>query len=349
VSSIGVGVIGLGFMGRVHVASYAPAHLSGLSSRLVAVADPRSDQMRGAGAGNLKVGEDSLELGLEVRRYASSEELIRDPEIELVSICTPTDTHADLAVATLSAGKHVLLEKPVATSVGDVRRVAEAAARAGRLIMPAMCMRFWSGWTWLKQRVDEGARGELGRLVGVTFTRMGAPPSWSPEFYLDRQRSGGALFDLHIHDADFVQYCFGLPDSVVSQGTVDHLTTIYRYPPGRGPVRVVAEGGWGAAAGFPFRMRYTAQFEKGTADFELGRGAPLGPLLLARGGKGEVVPLPSEGAYHAEVRHMLEAVAAFKAGAPVKLRATIEDAERVTRMLHAERRSLETGQAELVA
>jgi predicted dehydrogenase len=342
--AIGVGVIGLGIMGRVHVTSYAAAESSGLTNRLVAVADPRPDQLRGSAAGgNLTAGKGELELGPDVRCYATGEDLIRDPEIALVSICTPTDTHAGLAVAALEAGKHVLLEKPVATTVGEIRRVADAAKESGRLIMPGMCMRFWPGWTWLKDRVEDGA---LGSLIGVTFTRMGAPPSWSPEFYLDRQRSGGALFDLHIHDADFVQHCFGLPHSVVSQGTVDHLTTMYRYAPGRGPVRVVAEGGWGAAAGFPFRMRYTAQFERGTADFELGREPSL---MLARDGKGEAVVVPLEGAYQAQVRHMLEAVAAFRVGAPFKLRATIEDAEGVTRLLHAERRSLETGRAEAVA
>jgi hypothetical protein len=95
-------------------------------------------------------------------------------------------------------------------------------------------------------------------------------------------------------------------------------------------------------------MRYTAQFEGGTADFELGRGSPLGPLLLARGGQGDVVPVPSESAYEAQTRHMLEAVAAFHTGSPFKLRATIEDAESVTRLLEAERRSLETGSVETV-
>jgi predicted dehydrogenase len=340
---IGVGVIGLGFMGRIHVASYAPAHLTGLASKLVAVADPRPEQLLATGAqsGNLKAGENPLELGPDVRRYASADELIADQQIHLVSVCTPTDTHAAVAVAALEAGKHVLLEKPVATTVADVRRVADAARKNSRLVMPAMCMRFWPGWTWLKDRIADQS---LGHLVGVTFTRMGAPPSWSPDFYLNPTRSGGALFDLHIHDSDFVQYCFGMPESVLSRGTVDHLTTLYLYPKA-GPSRVLAEGGWGPAAGFPFRMRFTAQFQHATADWDLSRDPTL---MLAREGRWEPVPVPPETAYQAQVRHMLEAVSAARANQPFQLRATIEDAETVTKLLHAEKRSLETQKIEAV-
>jgi predicted dehydrogenase len=238
----------------------------------------------------------------------------------------------------------VLLEKPVATTAAEVRAVTEAARRSGRLVMPAMCMRFWPGWAWLKERIAEGAACELGPLVGVTFTRMGPPPSWSPEFYLDTDRSGGALFDLHVHDSDFVQYCFGAPRTVFSSGTVNHLATLYLYSPG-GPSRVQAEGGWGPTRGFPFRMRYTAQFERATADWDLSREPAL---MLAREGRWEPVALPAETAYQAQARHMLEAVAAFREQRDFGLRATIEDAESVTRLLIAERRSLESGKQETI-
>jgi predicted dehydrogenase len=330
-------------MGRVHVGAYAWARSMGVDCHLAAVGDPRPAVGAGQAAENLRVGE-SEELGAEVRRYASAAEVFGDAEVELVSICTPTDTHASLAAAALEAGKHVLVEKPLATTIEEVRRVGAAARANGRLVMPAMCMRFWPGWTWLKDRVAEGAAGELGRLVGVTFTRMGAAPSWSPEFYLDPARSGGALFDLHIHDSDFVQYCLGAPEAVLSRGTVNHLTTMYMYR--RGPLRVQAEGGWGPARGFPFRMRYTAQFERGTADWDLNRDPAL---MLAREGRWEPVPTPAETAYQAQARHMLEAVMAFRDGRGPALRATIEDAERVTKLLDAERRSLDSGRPETVA
>jgi predicted dehydrogenase len=333
---IGVGVIGLGFMGRTHIGAYAAAS----GNRLVAVADASADRLSGRAeqAGNLaSPASQQVFDPAQVKTYQKSQDLLRDSEVELVSICTPTDTHSPLAVAALEAGKHVLVEKPLATTVEEIRRVAGAAKAAGRLVMPAMCMRFWPGWTWLKDRIDDKS---LGRLLGITFTRMGSAPTWSPEFYRNDDRSGGALFDLHIHDADFVSYCFGVPDSVCSQGTTHHLTTMYHYRDGRGPQRVVAEGGWGAAAGFPFRMRYTAQFENATADWDLSRD-PV--LLVSHEGRCEPEPLPAEGAYQSQVRHMLEAVTAFRANRSFRLRATIGDAEAVTRLLNAERQSLARG------
>src|SRR4029453_5583634 len=90
-----------------------------------------------------------------------------------------------------------------------------------------------------------------------------APPAWSPAFYGDPARSGGALFDLHVHDADLVRWLFGAPGAVTSTGTLDHVTTLYRYADG--PAHVVAEGGWDHAGGFPFSMGYTVVFERATA------------------------------------------------------------------------------------
>ena len=95
------------------------------------------------------------------------------------------------------------------------------------------------------------------------FSRVGAGPSWSPEFYRDISRSGGALVDLHIHDADIVYWLFGKPREVVSGGSIEHLTPVYRFD--RGPRHVAAEGGWSFTPSAGFRMRFTVCFEKATA------------------------------------------------------------------------------------
>jgi predicted dehydrogenase len=225
------------------------------------------------------------------------------------------------------------VEKPVALASRDVRTLADAARRSGRLCMPAMCMRFWPGWAWLKERI---AAGDLGPVRSATFQRLGSPPDWATGFYADVARSGGALVDLHIHDADFVRWCFGPPSEVVSAGGPAHVTTIYRYP--GGPGHVVAEGGQDAAPGFGFRMRYVVAFERATADFDLSR-AP--PLLLHRGGRSEAVPLPAQSGYEAQVRHLLEAVRAGRTDDA--LAATIDEAVKVAELLEAERESAVTG------
>ena len=192
-------------------------------------------------------------------------------------------------------------------------------------------MRFWPAWRWLAERVRSG---EFGAVRSASFRRLASPPAWAPEFYRDPARTGGALVDLHVHDADFVRFCFGEPSAVASTGDLDHVTTLYRFD--EGPVHVAAEGGWDHSPGFPFRMRYTVVFERATADFDMGREPEL--LLCRDGGEQpvEVDPLPG---YDHEIRHLLAAIA----DPALALDATIEDAWRTARLLDAERTSQEDG------
>jgi predicted dehydrogenase len=321
--TINVGIIGLGVMGRTHAGAFVSAAAAGWPCRLAAVADPKGDAAVADG-GNLSVQGGPVRTR-DLRVYTRSEELLADPGIDAVSICTPTDTHVDLAIRALSSGKHVLVEKPVALLAADVRRLAEAARTHARVCMPAMCMRFWPGWTWLREAVKDG---RYGAVRSATFQRLGAPPTWGRGFYDDYARSGGPATDLHIHDADFVRWCFGDPDQVISTGTLAHITTIYRYR--RGPAHVVAEGGQDLAPGFGFRMRYMVAFESATADFDLDRATPL---RLCRDGRQESVELPATSGYEAQARHFIDLVA----GRPVDPVCTIDDAVRTASLLERER------------
>ena len=331
---VGVGVIGLGMMGATHVRAYHRARADGLPCRLVAVCSNKPEELTGiaAGASNLDAarGQDRLFDPAEVRGYERPEDMAADPRVGLVSVCTPTDTHVDVASMMLRAGKHVLVEKPAALRSADVRELERTAGASGRHCVPAMCMRFWPGWDWLKERVEDGS---LGAVRAAAFTRVGSAPDWSPEFYRNPARSGGALIDLHIHDADAVLWLFGRPDEVVSTGSVYHVSTQYRYS--KGPAPVTAEGGWVAEPGFPFRMRYTVAFERATADWDLSRADTL---LLSHAGKTEVVALPSLTAYEREVQAMVELVT--RGG---RSRVTMADAVAVAELLEAEQSSLDTG------
>ncbi|HZW11514.1 MAG TPA: Gfo/Idh/MocA family oxidoreductase [Phycisphaerales bacterium] len=333
---IPVGVIGLGFMGRTHVACYRDARAAGFPCRLAAVADPDPARRSGRGeaAGNIATGAqaDRIFDAGEVRGYADWRELLADPGVALVSICTPTPTHVEVALGAIRAGKHVLIEKPLALSSADGRLVAEAARGADRIVMPGMCIRFWPAYAWLSAAIRSG---EYGAVRSATFHRLGSPPRWA-DFYADPVRSGGALLDLHIHDADFIRACFGRPAEVVSTGTTHHLTTIYRYP--GGPEMVVAEGGWGHDPGFGFRMRFVVCFERATAEFDLSREPPL---TLSRAGAASAVPLEPLTGYDVEIRHLVACVAEGRRAAGVSVAEAVEALE----LLEAERRSLETGRA----
>lgn len=329
-SEIGIGIIGLGFMGRTHLKAYAKAAADGISNRLVAVCDADPQRRAGLSSGPGNLDRDQVEERLfdpgAVRGVERPEELFESADIDLVSICTPTASHVPLARAALDAGKHVLLEKPVALTAVEARTLLDASREAATICMPAMCMRFWPAWAWLKERIDDR---RFGPVRSAVFRRLGTRPAWAP-FYADPEQSGGALLDLHIHDVDFVRFCFGAPDRVTATGGLDHITALYRYDDG--PTHVAAEGGWDHSDGFPFRMRYTVVFEEATADFDLGREDQL---LLARDGQLEPVEVSALDGYDGEMRHLLAAIQ--EGTAPT---ATLEDAVALLELLELERAAL---------
>jgi len=338
---IRVGVIGLGFMGATHIAAINAAREAGFACRLTAVCDRKESRRQGKlwdVGGNAVSDTSAQKLAFdpgEVTGYERDEQLINDPNIDLVCICTRTDTHVELAARALRAGKHVLVEKPVSLHASEIRKLDAIARETGKICMPAMCMRFWPAWSWLKARIDDR---QFGRCVSATFARLAAMPSWSG-FFADGAKSGGALVDLHIHDADFVYWCFGKPDSVSSagrvgsSGAVDHVTTIYRSGKPQAATHVVAEGGWDHHGGFAFRMRYVAIFEHATVDFDLTRDPQL---LLCRDGKSEPVNLEPLSGYDLQLRHLVDVI---KSGKSETL-ATLTDAAAVADLLDAERESV---------
>ena len=321
---IGVGIIGYGVMGRTHAAAYRRAarsvacEIRGVYGGSATAADTHANLRELAEGDILPPG---------ARVHDSLDALLADERITVVSVCTPTDTHVALAEQALAAGKHVLVEKPVALSAVAVEGLADAAAQAQRLCMPAMCMRFWPGWPWLREHVRLGT---FGAVQSARFERLGEPPAWAPEFYRDEARSGGPLFDLHVHDVDFALWCFGPPQAVHATGTRGHFVAQWEYE-GEPPL-VNLEGGWITVPGFGFRMRYRVVFEDSVAEF---RYEERQPLRVTAGGGTRLVPLARESAYDAEVRHFLRAVSAG-----TELRATLADAARATRIIEQQREQL---------
>ncbi len=335
---INIGVIGLGMMGLTHLDVYA-----GLATaKVVAIADADAGRRNGTvkARGNVEGQAQGRFDVASVKGYADGFDLIRDPNVQMVDICLPTPLHHRFALAALEAGKHVLVEKPLARTSADAFAIADAADRAfekdGVLAMPAMCMRFWPGWTWLKQAVVEQ---RYGKVLAAQFTRLASHPGGA--FYQSADASGAAALDLHIHDADFIRHCFGTPRAVRSvgyskvTGGVDHLFTHYFY---EDIPLVTAEGGWCMAAGFPFQMRYRINFERATAVFD---ASAASPLMLYQDGKLEPVALGKASGYQEEIEYFLGCIAAQRRPETVTLR---EGAEAV-RIVEAEVESIRTGEA----
>jgi predicted dehydrogenase len=331
---VNVAVVGLGFMGVTHIKAY----LQLKAARIVAVCDsvrvPVNGVLAGV-AGNI-TGSGDLDLGRAVKVYRALGEVLADPEVELVDLCVPTPLHLDQSIAALKAGKHVLCEKPLAITSARARKIVQAAQAATGFFMPAMCMRFWPGWSCLKQVVDEQP---YGKVQAARFRRMSPMPAWGLATYASGNATGGALFDLHIHDTDFVQFLFGRPDSVFSTGvtrageSIDHVVTQYNYA---GGPAVYAEGSWLLTGNFS--MSYTVLCERATLDYDLARGAEA--LRVTEAGKKPrvVKPVGSDG-YSGEIRHMLEAIQSGKAPKVV----TAQDGLSAVEICEAEAKSIKTG------
>jgi predicted dehydrogenase len=329
---IRVGIIGLGMMGRCHLEGWDKVE----GAEVVAVAD--SDPKRAAGDlsggwGNIDAGTENIDMD-RVTGTTDPMELIAMENVDVVDVCVPTPFHADLAIAALEAGKHVLCEKPLARTAADARRIAAAAAASPGMFMPGMCIRFWPQYKWLKDAVESNA---YGRVLSATFRRVASmPPGW----FSNAEMSGGAALDLHLHDTDFVQFLLGMPRAVASCGYskttegVDHIVTRYFYDDT--PI-VVAEGGWCMDDGFGFNMSYTVNFENATADYDLSRGDD--PLLLSSGGEKQPITCEGGTGYEGELAYFAECLIA---GTPPTT-VTAEQAAESIRIVEAEVASIASG------
>jgi predicted dehydrogenase len=333
---INVGVIGLGMMGQTHLDVYAKR----ADVRVSAIADRDPDRLTGkvrAGGNVAGQAQGAFDLS-KAKAYAEGMDLIHDKSVDLVDICLATPLHVEYALAALAAGKHVLVEKPLARTGEDAMRLAKAAHTAKGLSMCAMCMRFWPGWTWLKDAVD---RNTYGKVFSASFKRLATMPPGA--FYANGALSGGAILDLHLHDADFVQYVFGPPAAVSSRGytktsgQLDHVLTHYIYDGDAAPPLVTAEGTWAMAAPYEFRMQYTVNFETATAVYDL-----LAPdkLVLYRAGEKQAIPLDSRMGYELEIDYFLDCINKRQRPSTVTLAAAAD----AVRLVEAEAQSIATGQ-----
>jgi predicted dehydrogenase len=332
---IRVGVIGLGMMGQTHLDVYAKRP----DVKVVAISDRDADRLSGKtrAAGNVEgQAQGAFDLS-QARPYSEGMDLIKDKDVDLVDICLATPLHVEYAIAALKKGKHVLVEKPLARLAKDGQKLAKAAAKAKGLSMCAMCMRFWPGWTFLKEAIDKQT---YGPVLAASFRRLASMPPGA--FYANGELSGGAILDLHIHDADFVQFLFGLPDAVLSRGYTktsgqyDHVITHYLYESGRGAPLITAEGAWCMQPPFEFRMQYQVNFANATAVFDL---LSATQLALYRNGQKETIPLDPRMGYEHEIAYFLDCI--NKGERPKTV--TLEDAANAVALIEAEAKSIATG------
>lgn len=334
---INVAIVGLGFMGVTHIKAYRKIP----NARIAAVCDAIKlpvDGVIAAPGGNVGT-DDVVKLDMtQVKATKNLDELLADPGIDLIDLCVPTLAHPKLSIAALKAGKHVICEKPLARTAALARDIADAAATAKGFFMPAMCIRFWPEYAWLKKAIAEKT---YGRCLAARFRRVSEPPAWGREHFFDGAKSGGAILDLHIHDVDFVQFCFGRPKAVYAQGftlysgEIDHILAQYQVESG---ATVSAEGGWVMTEGHGFEMSFNVIFENATVDYNCTRGAD-GLRLFEKGQKPRTItPEPGDG-YLGELGYMIDCIENKRAPKTV----TGHDGASAVEICEAEGRSIKTG------
>lgn len=209
---INVGLVGIGFMGWIHHLAYQ--RVRGVRVAAIASRDPakRRGDWRGI-RGNFGPPGERVDLA-GVKAYASLDELLADPAIDLVDLCLPPDRHAEAAIAALEAGKHVFCEKPIALRATDADRMVRAAGKHRRLLLIGHVLPFFPEFQFAQQAI---AGGKFGALRGAHFKRIISVPTWIPDFF-DPASVGGPIIDLHIHDLHFIRLVCGMPSSVTSCG-----------------------------------------------------------------------------------------------------------------------------------
>ena len=328
---LGVAVVGTGRAGMVHARNFAGGVAGG---RLVALADPSEETLAAAAA----------ETGC-MRTYADPNEAIAADDVDAVVIASPTFAHAELSVAALAAGKHVLCEKPLASTLDGAAAIARAVDESDASFLMGFMRRFDPTWSSVAERV---AAGEIGEPLLVRSTGRG--PGLPAEWALDPGRSGGLIAEVNSHDIDTIRWFSGEEfETVYALGRANKRSDLAERYPGfvdlvlatfelSGGVLGVLDGACPADYGYDARVEIY-----GSEGVAFAGDPRRGSALLIR--RGEAVAEPVSGwrdlfaaAYRAEDAHLV-AVARDEA----EPRTTIDDGVHALEAVFAVNRSLADG------
>ena len=341
---IRVGIIGIGFIGWIHWLAYH--RLGGV--RVAAISESIPQRLAGDWRGiqgNFGPPGEQVDL-TGISAYANLDDLLRDPQVDLVDIALPTAQHADVAIRALEAGKHVLCEKPMSLRLSDCERMVAAARKADRLLMIGHVLPFFPEYDWALKIIRGG---EFGCLRGGAFRRVISNPTWLTNFW-SPDHVGGPMLDLHVHDAHFIRLVFGMPLEVTTTGRLRNNLPEFWHSQFRFADRnlvVAATSGTIEQQGRTFTHSFEIHLEKATLAFDFavigGAGRYLcEPMLLDSSGGVQRPELPGGDPIEAFVNELREVTDCVRDGRPSEiLGATL--AQDAMRLCEAQSTSLQTG------
>ncbi|MBP1995260.1 Gfo/Idh/MocA family protein [Paenibacillus eucommiae] len=193
IKPINLGVIGAGNIGNVHLSAFKQVpdvHIAAITDVYLPIAAERAAQYQ-------------IE-----KVYPDAQKLLEDDEIDAVVIAVSNEWHAPIAVQALEAGKHVLLEKPMALNVQSAKQIVEAERKSGKVVMIAHQRRWESVALQVKDQIDKGALGHIYHAKAAWMRRKGIP-GWGTWFTQMERSGGGPLIDIGVHMLDLTLYLMG--------------------------------------------------------------------------------------------------------------------------------------------
>lgn len=277
-----IGIIGIGFMGMTHFEGAKRVK----GGKVTAIATRDAKKLAGDWSsiqGNFGPRGGQVDVS-KLKTYADYREMLKDPEIDLVDICLPTDQHEPVVMAALAAGKHVLVEKSIALDTKAADRMVQAAKKHKRLLMVAHVLPFFPEFKFAAEAIRSG---KYGKLKAAHFRRIISKPDWSADIG-DLHKTGGPGVDLHIHDTHFIALVCGTPEAVSSRGILEqgyaqYLSTQYLFSDPELTVSCISGGI--SSKGMAFSHGFEIYLEKATLlyDFSTLGGEPVlsCPLTVA--------------------------------------------------------------------
>ena len=332
-----VAIVGFGFMGKTHYGAWKKCR----GAKVVAICDSNLAQLTAKVQGNIKGAADNSAVPKSVTVYDDFDRMLAAGGFDIVDITLPTLLHPKMTIAALESGYHVLCEKPMALGLKDCDRMLAAAKKAKRQLLIAQCVRFFPENVYVRELVKSG---KYGKLIAADFSRFIAPPKWSPkgaDWFFDEKKSGGVLFDAHIHDADYILGTFGKPERLTSaahlnkSGFADHTTTTYFYK----DALVTSDSSFAAPSSLVWEASGRVFFEKAAVYFGPFYRSPL--TVYPDGGKPFVPKLAKASGYEAEIKYFLRQVEAARPGDVL----TAEDARASIALIMLEKSAAATGRS----
>ena len=326
-----IAIIGSGFIGGTHAAAINASD----KLNLVAIADINEE------AGKKACDEHKCKY------YKDAEEMLKNEEIDIVDVCLPTFLHEQFVILAAKYKKNVVCEKPITLTLESMDRMIAATKEAGVKFMVAQVIRFWPEYVDIKKHYDAG---EFGDIKMVYANRLAQHPLWTT-WHRDPEKGGGGLFDLHLHDIDYVRYIFGRPKTIYAMGWKsetgcwNHIMTSIVFENG---VKACVEGGFDMTENYPFNMNFRIVGEEKSIEYNLSAGfnledvasAKRQEVMFAKGAQPEFQNVnQEEDAYRTELEYFADCI---ENGKETDI-CPIEQSREVVEIMLAIKKSLETG------